>query len=64
MYFKAKVDEEKCNGCKICILYCPEPNAIKYHPEKKKIDILADRCKACNICVVQCPKQAIELEEK
>lgn len=64
MYFKAKVDKEKCNGCKICILFCPEPNTIKFDAAAKKIEIDENRCKACKICVVNCPKQAIELEEK
>lgn len=64
MYFKANVDKEKCNGCKICVLLCPEPNTIVFLPDEKKVVIESERCKACKICVTNCPQKAISLEEK
>lgn len=64
MYFKAHVDSDKCSGCKICVLSCPEPNTIIFLKDKKKVVIRPERCKACKICVISCPKKAILLEEK
>ncbi|MBA3051942.1 4Fe-4S binding protein [bacterium] len=61
MYFAAKVDKEKCNGCKACILSCPEPNVISFNKDEKKIDIDAKRCKNCELCVTGCPSKAIEI---
>ena len=64
MYFNALVNNEKCSGCKICILLCPEPNTIVFLTDQRKVAVRAERCKACKICVTHCPKGAIVLEEK
>lgn len=61
MYFAAKVDKEKCIGCKLCVFACPEPNVITFNKEEKKIDINAPRCKACGLCIEVCPTEAIEI---
>ncbi|MDQ2085812.1 4Fe-4S binding protein [Herbivorax sp. ANBcel31] len=59
MYFTVKVDEEKCIGCKLCILTCPEANVIKL-TENNKVCIDTNRCKGCFLCVSVCPKKALE----
>jgi pyruvate ferredoxin oxidoreductase delta subunit len=62
MYYAAKLKEEKCTGCKLCILSCPDPNVIAFTGEKKvKID--EGRCKGCGLCVSVCPKDALRVSQ-
>lgn len=61
MYFAAKVNNEKCTGCRLCIFACPEPNAIKFYQESKVVGIEANRCKGCGLCVATCPKEALDI---
>lgn len=61
MYFAAKVDLEKCTGCKLCIFACPEPNALHFLKEDKKVSVEANRCKGCGLCVATCPKEAMDI---
>ncbi|HSV55806.1 MAG TPA: 4Fe-4S binding protein, partial [Magnetospirillaceae bacterium] len=60
-YVSAEVDLEKCNGCKICILTCPDPNVIEYVQDSKKVGINAYRCKGCGLCVTACPREALSI---
>ena len=55
------VDEEACNGCKVCIkqLGCP---AITYDTEAKKARIDPLYCSACGVCAQVCPFHAIKGE--
>ncbi|WP_148683678.1 indolepyruvate ferredoxin oxidoreductase subunit alpha [Fervidicoccus fontis] len=52
------IDEEKCTGCKTCILTfgCP---AISWNSDKKKAFIQEDLCYGCGSCVSVCPFNAI-----
>jgi pyruvate ferredoxin oxidoreductase delta subunit len=45
---------EKCNGCLLCWIFCPEGVIAK---EDRTIDY--DYCKGCGICEAECSKQAI-----
>ena len=53
-------DEEKCNNCLLCWIYCPEACI------SKDIEINFDYCKGCGICAEECPRKAITMvkEEK
>jgi len=53
----AKVDNEKCTGCGVCVEICPV-NAIKI--ENKKA-VISEECIGCGACINQCPSEAISL---
>ncbi|NJE86043.1 indolepyruvate ferredoxin oxidoreductase subunit alpha [Thermococcus sp. CX2] len=61
------VVEDKCTGCKACILLtgCP---ALVYDPETNKVEIDELLCTGCGVCNQLCPFDAIkfpsELERK
>ena len=57
----ARVEEDKCNGCKLCIYSCPDPNVIMM--KDKKANVNSKRCKGCGLCATVCPKDAIKLKE-
>ncbi len=52
-------DEEICNQCLICYMFCPD-SAIKTEGEKITTFDL-DFCKGCGICAEECPQNAIEM---
>jgi len=55
------VDEDECNGCKICIqLGCP---AISFDAETEKAKITSVLCTGCSVCAQVCPKGAIHASE-
>lgn len=55
-YFLFKVDEKKCDKCRICVGLCPVGN-IKMEPEEFPVHGL--NCQYCMRCTSFCPKQAI-----
>ena len=57
----ARINEDKCIGCKICQTYCTV-DAIRYVDSKEKCEIDPDLCVECYVCLRQkvCPKGAIE----
>jgi len=61
MYFSAKVDDEKCMGCKICLVTCPDPNVISFIKSTKKAVVNPKRCKGCGLCAEVCPEIALVL---
>ncbi len=56
--FLAEVDEERCNGDRICENVCPTA-AIRMINKKARVD--QDRCLACLKCVDACPELAVTL---
>jgi len=52
------VDEEKCNYCGLCILYCP--TQCMTNMEHHFVPNL-DFCKGCGICARECPREAISM---
>ncbi|WP_352418135.1 4Fe-4S binding protein [Proteiniborus sp.] len=57
-----KIDEEKCNGCGLCVPGCAE-GAIKIIDGKARL--LADNlCDGLGNCLGHCPQDAIEIIER
>jgi ferredoxin len=57
-----KIDEEKCNGCALCIPNCPE-GAIQMIDGKARL--ISDLfCDGLGACLGHCPQGAIEVEER
>jgi len=57
-----KIDEEKCNGCGVCIPNCPE-GALKVIDGKVKL--ISDLfCDGLGACIGHCPEGAITIEER
>ena len=57
MYNVAHIVDDKCvaqKGCRLCIMYCPEPDCINLDTRKMKAVVFIDRCKGCELCVVVC----------
>jgi len=57
-----KINEEKCDGCGLCIPNCPE-GAMQIIDNKARLvsDLF---CDGLGACIGHCPKQAITIEER
>lgn len=59
------VDEERCKGCELCVVFCPEEvlamasrvNSFGYHP----VFLAKEGCTGCLICAKVCPDLAIDV---
>lgn len=57
-----KIDEEKCNGCGLCIPNCPE-GALQVIDGKARL--ISDLfCDGLGACIGHCPQGAITIEER
>ena len=57
-----KIDDEKCNGCGLCIPNCPE-GAIQIIDDKARL--ISDLfCDGLGACIGYCPQGAITIEER
>lgn len=57
-----KIDEEKCDGCGLCIPDCPE-GALQVIDEKARL--ISDLfCDGLGACIGSCPRGAISVEER
>lgn len=57
-----KIDEEKCNGCGLCVPACAE-GAINIIDGKAKL-ISEKYCDGLGACLGECPQGAINIEER
>jgi len=57
-----KIDEEKCNGCGLCIPSCPE---VALQIIDRKARLVSDlMCDGLGACIGECPEGAIEIEKR
>ncbi len=56
------IDEEKCDGCGLCVLACAE-GAIQIIDGKAKL-VSEKYCDGLGACLGKCPQDAITVEEK
>lgn len=59
--FYAKVEEEPCTGCSVCVSRC-QMEAIQIGNKKAIIDL--NRCIGCGLCVTSCKTEALRLMAK
>jgi len=57
-----KIDEEKCNGCGVCVPACAE-GALQIIDGKAKL-ISEKYCDGLGACLGECPQGAITIEER
>jgi len=57
-----KIDEEKCNGCGVCVPACVE-GAIQIIDGKAKL-VSEQYCDGLGACLGECPQGAITIEER
>ena len=57
-----KIDEEKCDGCGLCIPACPE-GALQIVDGKAKL-VKENFCDGLGACLGECPQGALTIEEK
>ena len=61
--YVAKIDQERCSGCRQCMKVC-QFGAIGYSVSEKKSAVDARRCYGCGICRAACSREAISLLDR
>jgi len=56
----ARIDEQHCIGCTLCIRACPADAIVGAN--KAMHTVLADLCTGCDLCVAPCPVDCIGME--
>ncbi len=61
---KVKIIEERCKGCEVCVVYCPEDVLAMKDLVVSVVNL--DKCTGCMRCELFCPDFAIyvDLPEK
>jgi heterodisulfide reductase subunit A len=59
--YVAKIDEELCSGCGVCLNLCPY-NALERDPATGLSKVVEELCQGCGACVAGCPSNALDLD--
>jgi len=60
--YRARVDEELCTGCQVCVDRCFfDAIEMKKVPDSKKMkaSIIDEKCMGCGLCVIGCEQKAL-----
>ncbi len=60
--FRPVLIPDKCNGCWLCFVYCPDGVITMNQEDRPVVDY--DHCKGCQICVHECPTHALIAERE
>lgn len=60
--FRPVLVSDKCNGCWLCFVYCPDGVISMTKDDRPVIDYAY--CKGCQICVQECPTHALVAERE
>jgi Pyruvate/2-oxoacid:ferredoxin oxidoreductase delta subunit len=60
-YYEAKLDQEECNSCDLCVDRCQMDAIQEIDGEYEIVD---GRCIGCGLCVAECPVEAISMVAK
>lgn len=55
----ARIDEDHCIGCMLCIRACPVDAIVGAN--KRMHTVLTDSCTGCDLCIPPCPVDCIEM---
>ncbi len=55
----ARIREQECIGCKLCMKACPLDCIVG--AKKRMHTVIADQCTGCKLCVPVCPTDCIDL---
>jgi len=54
------LDQDKCTGCGLCLLVCPQ-EVLSMNGGKAAV-VQRDRCMECSACATNCPAGAVTVE--
>jgi heterodisulfide reductase subunit A len=58
----ARVDEEACRGCGLCVELCPfEALKVVETESGRKVQVIDVACKGCGVCAASCYRHAISI---
>ena len=55
-----KLDVDKCNGCRMCVIVCPQ--AVFTVENRKAVIIDKDSCMECGACALNCAEDALTVD--
>jgi MinD superfamily P-loop ATPase len=55
-----RLNDEKCNGCRMCVEVCP--HAVFVIADKRAKIVDRDACMECGACEMNCPEDAVSVE--
>ena len=54
------VEQEKCTGCKECVIACADGGFVAIQMRDKKAVVNNDKCDGCGLCAIVCDYDAVE----